>query len=137
MFKNIDIGAAMNRLADRKIEQAMEEGKFDNLEGAGKPLDLEPMPADENARLLWWAIRLLRKNDFVPDEVRYRKSIAMFQQHLPRAKDEADVRSTVAQANDLIVKLNTMGTNAISNTLAPLDAEAEVARWRERHQGDS
>ena len=35
-------------LLDRRIEDAMREGKFDNLPGAGQPLDLEPMPAEEN-----------------------------------------------------------------------------------------
>ena len=25
------------------------------------PLDLEPMPADEGARMMWWAVRLLRQ----------------------------------------------------------------------------
>lgn len=44
-LKNVDVGDALRRLADKRIEDAMKEGKFDNLEGAGKPLDLEPMPA--------------------------------------------------------------------------------------------
>lgn len=60
-LKNVDIVSAMRRLADRHIEDAMKEGKFDNLEGAGKPLDLEPMPADEGARMMWWAVRLLKQ----------------------------------------------------------------------------
>ena len=60
-LKNIDIGAALRRLADRRIEDAMKEGKFDNLAGAGKPLDLEPMPAEERARMTWWVVRLLKQ----------------------------------------------------------------------------
>ena len=60
-LKTVEIANAMRRIADRLIEEAMKEGKFDNLSGAGKPLDLEPMPAEENARAAWWAIRLLRK----------------------------------------------------------------------------
>lgn len=61
-LKNVDIDAALRRVADRRIEEAMQEGKFDNLPGSGAPLDLEPMPADEHARMIWWAVRLLRKN---------------------------------------------------------------------------
>ena len=122
----------MHRLADRKIEAAMQEGKFDNLEGAGKPLDLEPMPADENARMLWWAIRLLRKNDVVPDEVRYRKTIEQLRVTLVAAEDEPQLRAKVEQMNELIRKLNTMGTNAIESRLAPLDVEAELLKWRTR-----
>ena len=60
-FKNVDMEAALRRLAERRIEEAMKEGKFDNLAGAGAPLDLEPMPADENVRMMWWTIRLLRQ----------------------------------------------------------------------------
>ena len=60
-FRHVDIEGALRRLADRRIEDAMKEGKFDNLEGAGQPLDLEPMPAEEGARMMWWTVRLLRK----------------------------------------------------------------------------
>ena len=60
-LRNIDLASAMRRIADRLIEDAMKEGKFDNLPGAGKPLELEPMPPEENARAAWWAIRLLKK----------------------------------------------------------------------------
>ena len=60
-FKHVDIEGALRRLADKRIEDAMKEGKFDNLEGAGLPLDLEPMPAEEGARMMWWTVRLLRK----------------------------------------------------------------------------
>ena len=62
----------LRRLADRRIEDAMKEGKFDNLPGKGKPLNLEPMPAEENARLTWWALRILKNNDYTPDEIRSR-----------------------------------------------------------------
>jgi hypothetical protein len=72
-LKHVDIQSAMRRLTDKRIEEAMAAGKFDNLAGMGKPLELEPMPADENARLMWWSLRILRNNDIIPDEVRWRK----------------------------------------------------------------
>lgn len=130
MFKHIDMDAAMRRLAERKIEAAIEEGKFANLEGAGKPLDLEPMPADENARMMWWALRLFKRNDVIPDEVRYRRSIEAIRVSLPRSRDERELSSRVAAINELIRKLNTMGTNVISSDLTLLDESAEVSRWR-------
>ena len=77
----------------------MREGKFDNLPGKGKPLDLEPMPADENARLTWWAIRLLKQNDFTPDEVRLRKQIDMLRDELAVAKTEQRVVFLVTAIN--------------------------------------
>src|SRR5215218_4913254 len=110
---NVDIGAALRRLADKRIEDAMKEGKFDNLPGAGKPLNLEPMPADENARLTWWALRILKNNDYTPDEIRLRKAIDYARDRLDHAKTEPDVIKLVAQVNDLVRKLNTLGTNAL------------------------
>jgi hypothetical protein len=38
-WKHVDIEGGLRRLAERHIEDAMKEGKFDNLPGAGKPLD--------------------------------------------------------------------------------------------------
>jgi len=81
-FKNVDMGQVLRRLADRRIEEAMEEGKFDKIEGMGQPLDLEPAPADENAKALWWAVRLFRKNNVLGD--------AMKQEALRRTRVEGD-----------------------------------------------
>ncbi len=67
---NTDIEAAMRRIADRRIEQAMEEGKFDNLEGMGKPLKLEPIPADEDAKAMYWAVKLCRQNNVLKPQMR-------------------------------------------------------------------
>jgi hypothetical protein len=50
-LKNVDIESALRRIADKRIEEAMREGKFDNLPGTGKPLNPDPMPAEENARM--------------------------------------------------------------------------------------
>jgi hypothetical protein len=66
---NVDISAALRRLADKRIEDAIQEGKFDNLPGAGKPLNLDPIPTEENARLMWWALRILKNNNFTPEEI--------------------------------------------------------------------
>ena len=130
MFKHVDMGAAMRRLAERKIEAAIEEGKFSNLEGAGKPLDPEPMPADENARMMWWALRLFKRNDLIPDEVKYRRAIEALRQSFPTSKDEATLRVRVEEANVIIAKLNTMGTNAIPSDVMPIDVDRELERWR-------
>ncbi|GIV11389.1 MAG: hypothetical protein KatS3mg020_0880 [Fimbriimonadales bacterium] len=60
-----DIQRVFELIADRKIEEAMQEGKFDDLPGKGKPL-----PLDEE----WFAppelrpaIRLLKSAGVLPD----------------------------------------------------------------------
>ena len=132
MFKHVDMSSAMRRLAERKIEEAIQNGKFDNLEGAGKPLELEPMPADENARLVWWAIRLLRKNDVVPDEFKYRRAIDAVILKIHTATSSNELHVLVPQANELIRRLNTMGTNVTSSGYAPLDLKVELERLATR-----
>src|SRR6185503_3685923 len=116
-LKDIDFGSVLRRLAERRIEEAMREGKFDNLPGAGKPLDLEPMPADENARLLWWTIRILKQNDIVPDEVLWRKALDRLREKIDRLTDERELPGLVAQMNHFVLKINT-GVNALKSGVA-------------------
>src|SRR4051812_37041408 len=129
-LKNIDIGAALRRLADKRIEDAMKEGKFDNLPGAGQPLELEPMPAEENARMTWWAIRILRQNDVTPDEIRWRKILDGLRAQLAETRDETRVTQLVTQINEFVRKVNTLGTNALNSPVVGVSLEDELRRVR-------
>ncbi|HEY7091239.1 MAG TPA: DUF1992 domain-containing protein [Tepidisphaeraceae bacterium] len=131
-FKQIDMEGALRRLADRRIEEAMKEGKFDNLPGRGKPLDLEPMPAEEEARLLWWALRIMRSNDVVPDEVRWRKMIDTLKEELLQTRNEKRVKVLVTQINALVHRVNTLGTNALKTAVTGVQMEIELERLRDR-----
>jgi len=51
-------------IADRKIREAMPEGAFDRLNGAGEPLDLNGNPFEDPAQRM--AHRLLRNHGFAP-----------------------------------------------------------------------
>jgi len=113
----------------------MKEGKFENLEGAGKPLDLEPMPADENARLTWWALRILRNNDFTPHEVKWRKQIDLLKQRLDSARDAQHVTTLVTQINLLVKRVNTLGTNAMQSGVTGVSLDEELERHRARKSG--
>ncbi|CAN5656846.1 hypothetical protein BH09PLA1_BH09PLA1_17440 [soil metagenome] len=136
-LKNIDFDSAFRRLADKRIEDAIKEGKFDNLPGKGQPLDLQPLPADENARMLWWALKILRQNDVTPDEVRWRKSIELLKEQLDRVKDEDGLRLLVAQINALVHKLHTLGTNAMNGASAvvAVSYEIELEKLKARTNG--
>lgn len=131
-FKHIDMESALRRLADHRIEDAMKEGKFDNLQGKGKPLDLEPLPAEENARLMWWALRIMKNNDFIPEEVRWRKAIDVLKARILTLRDEAGLEVLVVQVNELVLKINTLGTNAIAAGVVQLDLEHERQQLRQR-----
>jgi len=130
-LKDVDIGSVLRRLADRHIEDAVKEGKFDNLPGAGKPLDLEPMPAQEDARLVWWALRILKQNDVIPDEVRWRKEIERLKEELANLRNESRLTLLVSKINILVQKLNTLGTNALNVAVVPVCLETERFRLQQ------
>jgi hypothetical protein len=131
-LKNVDIENALRRLADRRIEEAMQEGKFDNLAGAGAPIELEPLPADENARMMWWALKIMKQNDVIPHEVQWRKSLDYLANQLGRLEDESRLEAIVTQINILVHQINTLGTNAINIAVATVDLDTERQRLRER-----
>ena len=131
-LKHVDLESALRRLAERRIEDAMREGKFDNLAGSGKPLDLEPMPADENARMTWWMLRILKNNNFTPEEVTLRRKIESLKHELSAATTEHRVDVLVKTVNELVRQLNTLGTNAINIAVTGVSLEEELRRLRER-----
>jgi DnaJ family protein C protein 28 len=60
-------------IAEQAIQQAMEEGKFDRLPGAGQPLSLDENPYEDPA--MWAANHLLRNNGFSPPWVEERRAL--------------------------------------------------------------
>jgi hypothetical protein len=131
-LKHIDMESALRRLADRRIEVAMKEGKFDNLPGAGAPLELDPVPVDEDARATYWALRIMKQNDFTPHEVQWRKALDYLKDQLAGLDDESRLETIVRQINDLVRRLNTLGTNAINLGVTGVDLEEERRRLRRR-----
>ncbi len=117
---------------EKKIREAQASGKFDNLAGAGAPLELDPMPADENARATWWALRIMKQNDFMPHEVQWRKALDYLREQLDKLTDEDRLETVVKQINDLVKRINTLGTNAINVAVVGVDLETERRRLRER-----
>ena len=75
-------------IAERKIAEAIENGDFDNLPGAGKPLELDDDSlVPEELRL---AYRILKNAGFVPPEVETVNDIAALERLV--AKDSKAVR---------------------------------------------
>lgn len=52
-------------IADRKIQEAMEEGAFDHLDGTGQPLSEEINPYEDSSERL--ANRILKNAGITPD----------------------------------------------------------------------
>ncbi len=49
--------SAVERVAENKIQEAIEQGSFDHLPGAGKPIEGLDKPFDEN----WWVRKWIER----------------------------------------------------------------------------
>jgi hypothetical protein len=59
--------SAFDLIAERRIQEALARGEFDNLPGAGRPLELDDEPlVPEEVRAIY---RVLKNAGFVPPEV--------------------------------------------------------------------
>lgn len=131
-MRTFEIDSAMQRLAERRIEQAMREGKFDNLPGRGRPVDLDDMPVDENARMVWWALRMMRNAGQVPPEVEARKRVDSLRDELRVATSEERVRALVGAINTLARQVNSGEGKMMRGVIAPADLGAELGWFHQR-----
>jgi len=79
---------AFQKIAEQRIQDAMERGEFDNLPGAGKPLDLDTnpfVPAE-----LRMAYKVLKNAGVVPQEVDTHNEIRSLEAMLADMEDEAE-----------------------------------------------
>lgn len=114
---------------DRQIREATERGEFDNLPGAGKPVDLGD-PNDE----LWWVKRKLRNEDLtnaLPTSLQLRKEKDRIQQTLAEVRDAGLARELVEDLNRRIRDANVRQVEGIPIYTAQLDVEATLEQWRE------
>ena len=81
-----DTDVVIALLADRQIRNAIERGEFDNLPGAGKPLDL-PDHHDPD----WWLKNLMKREGLVmlPPSVQLRVDDAALDEQLKEIWDNA------------------------------------------------
>ena len=78
---------SFSRIAENRIREAMEQGQFDNLPGAGQPLSLEEyFSTPEDVRM---AYSILKNANCRPLEVELLNEIARLQQAVATATDPA------------------------------------------------
>ena len=74
-----------SRVAERRIQEAMQRGEFDNLPGVGKPLNLEEYFATpEDLRL---AFSILKNANCAPAEVELMKEVSRLEHAVNDASD--------------------------------------------------
>ena len=107
----IHVMICFQKIAERRIIEAIREGAFDNLPGAGQPLKLEDDSyVPEDLRI---AYKILKNAGYVPREVALRKEIAKAEDLLDGMEDTKAKYSQIKKLNFLIMKLNALrGTSA-------------------------
>ncbi len=113
---------------ERLIREAQEEGAFDGLSGAGKPLPLTGGELPE----AWWIKEKLRREQLsaLPEAIAIRHQAEAVLAAVARLDDERVVRERLVEMNGKIRRLNATAASGPPTTLAPFDVEAVVARWR-------
>lgn len=95
---------AWDQVAEKRILEAMAKGEFDDLEGAGKPLDL-----DDNSMVppeLRMAYRILKNAGYLPPELEARKELQAVEDLLVNMEGGPERDQALARFNYLSAKLS-------------------------------
>ena len=95
-----------SRIAEEKIREAMRNGEFANLEGAGKPLAFEDetwIPED-----LRMAYKILKNAGCTPPELELRKEIISLRELIDTIDDDRERLRKVRELNFKMMKFSMM-----------------------------
>jgi len=113
---------------EAQIRIAAENGAFDNLPGAGKPLaDL-----DQAHDPLWWVKRLVQREQLsmLPPSLELLRKVEKELAAIETLDDEANVRARLAALNLDIAKVNATVIEGPPTRLGTLDVDQIVVNWR-------
>lgn len=89
---------SLGRFIEEQIKNAMEAGEFDNLEGAGKPLDLNNyFNTPEDVRM---GYSVLKSAKVLPEEVDRLKEIGEIKEKIKTLTDEDEIRKLTKILNE-------------------------------------
>lgn len=106
------------KIAEQKIQEALQNGEFDNLPGKGKPVVLEDdsrIPEDMRV-----AYKILKNANCLPPELELKKEINQMKELLNAMPDEQEKYRMIRKINFQITKLNMM------RKVSPLLEEHEI-----------
>lgn len=118
-------GASWESWIEWQIGVAMEQGAFDNLPGAGKPIPNLDQPFD-------WVKQLVQREQIsvLPPSLALLRKVEMELATIETLHDEATVRRRIAALNVEIAKINATVVEGPPTRLGTLDIDRVVARWR-------
>lgn len=128
-------GKSFTSWIDQQIQEAQEQGAFDNLPGAGKPLPRRSAAEDGQA---WLRDKLRREGvsteELLPTPLKLRRQTERLAETLQELRSEQEVREAVAELNRRIAEWRRVPIGP--NIFVPLvNADQMVSRWRDQHPG--
>jgi hypothetical protein len=124
-------------IAEQRIREAQDRGEFDDLPGAGKPLDLSDANDPD-----WWAKRRIREEGgdlsaFAPASVILRRERERVRAGVPALRSEQAVRDAVDAFNRLVLedRLRPALPGMPPVVVRLLELDDALAAWREAHPG--
>ena len=115
---------------DLQIRAAMERGEFDDLPGAGKPIEGLGTEHDPD----WWIKRLVERERLVvlPPSIQLRKDDAALDDLLDRQPSEQAAREVIEDFNARVLRARYQIPVGPPLITQPRDVEETLAQWRER-----
>lgn len=118
-------------LIDARIRAARENGEFDDLPGAGKPLPGRAEPHDEQ----WWLKEFLRREGInaeamLPPSMQLARQVERLPDEVRQLPSEQRVRETVTELNRDILDYQLRPSPPFV-PVRRVDVETMVALWRE------
>jgi hypothetical protein len=117
---------------DLQIRQAMARGAFDDLPGAGKPIEDLGTEHDPD----WWLKRMVKREQVsvLPPSLQLRKEDAELDDVLDKLAVESEVRREVEEFNARVMRARYTPVDGPPLITQPRDVDATVAGWRERRE---
>jgi hypothetical protein len=115
---------------EEQLRVAMERGDFDDLPGAGKPIEGLGETHDPD----WWLKQLVEREKIavLPFTVQLRKEDAELDDRLDEIAFEAEVRRVLTDFNERVVAARYRAPEGPPLVTMPRDVDAEVVAWAER-----
>ncbi|MEM7164336.1 MAG: DUF1992 domain-containing protein [Planctomycetota bacterium] len=128
MTERKPIGDTWESWVDRQVREATERGAFDDLAGAGKPIQGLDEPYNSN----WWLQRFLQREglSILPDTLQLGRFVEDEKKRINKLHAETTVRRELDSLNATIREQLAQATSGPSSRTTTVDVERFVAAWR-------
>ena len=118
---------------DLQVRQAIERGEFDDLPGAGKPIEGLDKDYDPD----WWLKKLIERERItgvLPPSLQLRKDDAELDGLLDRERTEEAARKLVEEFNERVIAARYGLPQGPPLVTMPRDVDETLAAWRARRE---